>query len=91
MVRVLFGLSSPSLVPAGYEKENVEWIDPSLNESQKEAIKFAIQSKEIALIHGPPGVRTLLRCIVVYILIEMHRLVKRTHLLNSSCSFSSRI
>ena len=54
-VRVLFGLSSPSPVPAGYEKENVEWIDPSLNNSQKEAIKFALASKEVALIHGPPG------------------------------------
>lgn len=54
-VRVLFGLSSPSPVPAGYEKENVEWIDPSLNDSQKEAIKFALASKEVALIHGPPG------------------------------------
>lgn len=54
-VRVLFGLSSPSPVPAGYENSNLDWIDPSLNESQKEAIKFALASKEIALIHGPPG------------------------------------
>ena len=54
-VRVLFGWSSPSPVPAEYENSNVDWIDPSLNDSQKEAIKFALASKEIALIHGPPG------------------------------------
>ena len=29
--------------------------DLSLNDSQKEAIRFALSSREIALIHGPPG------------------------------------
>lgn len=60
-LRVLFGLSSPSPVPqnpdgleAGFGK--IEWISESLNESQKEAIKFALASREVALIHGPPGV-----------------------------------
>jgi DNA polymerase alpha-associated DNA helicase A len=33
----------------------VEWNDPSLNESQQDAIRFALSSREIALIHGPPG------------------------------------
>lgn len=59
--RVLFGLSTPSPVPADLDEPNsvsgkVEWIDPSLNGSQKEAIRFALASREVVLIHGPPGV-----------------------------------
>ncbi|KAL6868425.1 DNA-binding protein SMUBP-2 [Trichoderma novae-zelandiae] len=58
-IRVLFGLSSPSPVPkdlaASEEAGNVEWIDPTLNDSQKDAIRFALASREVALIHGPPG------------------------------------
>lgn len=56
-LRVLFGLTTPS--PVGDLDEAVEWIDPSLNDSQKDAIKFALGTREIALIHGPPGVNTL--------------------------------
>jgi DNA polymerase alpha-associated DNA helicase A len=59
-IRVLFGLSSPSPVPADLEKDEevgeIEWVDPTLNDSQKDAIRFALASREIALIHGPPGV-----------------------------------
>lgn len=55
-LRVLFGLSSPSPVQESSEAEKIEWIDPSLNDSQKDAIKFALASREVALIHGPPGV-----------------------------------
>ncbi|TFB05629.1 DNA polymerase alpha-associated DNA helicase A [Trichoderma ghanense] len=58
-IRVLFGLSSPSPVPkdlaASDEVGNIEWIDPTLNDSQKDAIRFALASREVALIHGPPG------------------------------------
>jgi DNA polymerase alpha-associated DNA helicase A len=54
-VRVLFGLTSPSPEDQSLVGE-VEWVDDSLNESQKEAIKFALASREMALIHGPPGV-----------------------------------
>ncbi|KAH6675658.1 DNA helicase-like protein [Halenospora varia] len=52
-VRVLFGLTTPS--PVAELTEPIEWIDPSLNDSQKDAIKFALGSREVALIHGPPG------------------------------------
>lgn len=59
-IRVLFGLSSPSPVPkdlpADEELSKIEWFDPTLNDSQKDAIRFALASREIALIHGPPGV-----------------------------------
>ena len=61
-MRVLFGLSSPTPVPKNLDDPStglglgqIEWNDPSLNESQKEAVKFALASKEVALIHGPPG------------------------------------
>ncbi len=59
-MRVLFGLSSPSAVPEVLASEpdvgQIEWIDPALNDSQKDAIRFALASGEVALIHGPPGV-----------------------------------
>lgn len=59
-IRVLFGLSSPSPVPTDLERDpevgEIEWVDPTLNDSQKDAIRFALASREIALIHGPPGV-----------------------------------
>jgi DNA polymerase alpha-associated DNA helicase A len=57
-IRVMFGLSSSSPVPANLDEDTagMEWVDPSLNDSQKHAIKFALASREIALIHGPPGV-----------------------------------
>jgi DNA polymerase alpha-associated DNA helicase A len=56
-VRVLFGLTTPSPVSGDLvDGTGLEWIDPSLNDSQKDAIRFALASKEVALIHGPPGV-----------------------------------
>lgn len=59
-MRVLFGLSTPSPVPADLSCDehfgNIDWVDPTLNDSQKDAIRFALASREIALIHGPPGV-----------------------------------
>lgn len=61
-IRVLFGMTSPTPVPVDLreldeEVKQIQFIDPTLNESQKDAIRFAIFSREIALIHGPPGVR----------------------------------
>ncbi|KAI6779588.1 uncharacterized protein J7T54_008206 [Emericellopsis cladophorae] len=55
-IRVLFGLSSPSPVSTDLKTDpDVAWLDPTLNESQKDAIRFALASREVALIHGPPG------------------------------------
>ena len=59
-VRVLFGQSSITPVPKDEPAFSdaagkVSWINELLNESQKAAIKFALASSEIALIHGPPG------------------------------------
>lgn len=51
-MRVAFGHTTPlqhsSSVP-------VNFIDPSLNDSQKDAVRFALAAQDIALIHGPPG------------------------------------
>lgn len=59
-VRILFGLSSPTPVLEDLSEDadvgNIEWLDPTLNDSQKDAIRFALASREVALIHGPPGV-----------------------------------
>ena len=52
--RVLFGLSSPSPPDLSTVKD-LEFVDESLNDSQKHAIRFALASSEVALIHGPPG------------------------------------
>ena len=61
LIRVLFGHSSPTPIPKDLDDSEsgagkLEFTDNNLNESQKEAIKFALASREIALIHGPPGV-----------------------------------
>ncbi|THV74888.1 DNA helicase [Aureobasidium pullulans] len=55
LMRVLFGQSSAVTVQPRDMAKDLEWMDPSLNNSQKEAIKFALASSEVALIHGPPG------------------------------------
>lgn len=59
-MRVLFGQASPTPLPSDLNDPSnplhkLEWNDPSLNDSQKEAIRFALASREVALIHGPPG------------------------------------
>lgn len=53
-MRVLFGLSSPAIPDVSTVKD-VQFLDESLNDSQKHAIRFALSASEIALIHGPPG------------------------------------
>ncbi|KAI1072245.1 hypothetical protein LB507_003102 [Fusarium sp. FIESC RH6] len=81
-IRVLFGLSSPSPVAADLtQDENVgglKWFDPTLNDSQKDAIRFALASREVALIHGPPGTgktHTLIELILQMIKLEQRILV----------------
>ena len=53
-MHVAFGHTTP-LQPDYEAIGDVEFQDPSLNDSQKEAIRFALASRDIALIHGPPG------------------------------------
>jgi ATP-dependent RNA/DNA helicase IGHMBP2 len=48
---VLFGLRDPE---AG-RPPPLEPIDPDLDPSQREAAAFALEARDVALIHGPPG------------------------------------
>jgi hypothetical protein len=62
LMRILFGLESPTTFSADAEDRvdcsgKTHFVDHSLNDSQKDAIMFALDSPEVALIHGPPGVR----------------------------------
>ncbi|KAF1359627.1 DNA-binding protein SMUBP-2 [Lizonia empirigonia] len=59
-MRVLFGQDSPTPPPSDLNDPSnplhkLEFSDAGLNDSQKEAIRFALASREVALIHGPPG------------------------------------
>ena len=58
LIKVVFGLESPSEPSESPEAlgSKTEFFDPTLNDSQKEAVCFALGAREIALIHGPPGV-----------------------------------
>jgi DNA polymerase alpha-associated DNA helicase A len=53
-MRVAFGHTTP-LQPDHDATGPIEFMDPTLNDSQKDAIRFALASKDISLIHGPPG------------------------------------
>jgi len=77
LIRVLFGLDSPTPLPANIEDPGtgpapISFYDQTLNDSQRDAIRFALASNEVALIHGPPGTGK------TYTLIELIRqLVKQ--------------
>ena len=47
---VIYKIQSPE-----FEKKNIEFNDPALNESQNEAVKKILSAKDIAIVHGPPG------------------------------------
>lgn len=37
------------------DAENIRWLNPFLNSSQKEAVRAALSAKDVMLLHGPPG------------------------------------
>jgi len=53
LANILLGHSKPTIAP---KLENLKFIDDTLNDSQKDAVRFALAAPELALIHGPPGV-----------------------------------
>lgn len=55
LTQVLFGQSSPTPISEEDLNAKIDWRDPTLNDSQKDAIRFTLASREVALIHGPPG------------------------------------
>jgi ATP-dependent RNA/DNA helicase IGHMBP2 len=52
LVGVLVEEKSPLF---GERASDLTWLDPALNNSQREAVVFALSAVDVALIHGPPG------------------------------------
>lgn len=81
LIRVLFGLESPSQLSESYQTfpSTTDFFDPTLNDSQRDAVRFALGAREIALIHGPPGVRPSGPLTGPMIILIHHRPAKLTH------------
>uniref|UniRef100_A0A8C4WWW5 DNA helicase n=1 Tax=Eptatretus burgeri TaxID=7764 RepID=A0A8C4WWW5_EPTBU len=54
LISVLFGNSQPNKAPSDAETK-VRFVNPALDDSQKEAVVFALNQREVAVVHGPPG------------------------------------
>ncbi|XP_076590280.1 DNA-binding protein SMUBP-2 isoform X1 [Chaetodon auriga] len=52
LINVLFGDSKPS---SQSQPNEVEFFNLNLDDSQREAVSFALSQRELAVIHGPPG------------------------------------
>ncbi|KAF9045486.1 P-loop containing nucleoside triphosphate hydrolase protein [Panaeolus papilionaceus] len=52
LIQALLALKRPS---AKDHIDNIPFFDESLNDSQRVAVKFCLESPEVACIHGPPG------------------------------------
>ncbi|XP_026166279.1 DNA-binding protein SMUBP-2 [Mastacembelus armatus] len=52
LINVLFGDTEPS---SQSQPNEVEFLNMSLDDSQREAVSFALSQRELAVIHGPPG------------------------------------
>ncbi|XP_050417004.1 DNA-binding protein SMUBP-2 [Patella vulgata] len=52
LINILFDVSSLSPPSQGF---NIEFFNENLDESQREAVRFSLLQKELAVIHGPPG------------------------------------
>ena len=63
LVNVFFQASPPApshpkwsdLLTAGTLSSDVTFINPTLDNSQKRAVLFALSRPDVAIIHGPPG------------------------------------
>ncbi|XP_022045575.2 DNA-binding protein SMUBP-2 [Acanthochromis polyacanthus] len=52
LINVLFGETKPS---SQSQPNEVEFFNSNLDDSQREAVSFALSQRELAVIHGPPG------------------------------------
>ncbi|KAM4618985.1 DNA-binding protein SMUBP-2 [Polymixia lowei] len=52
LIGVLFGYSEPG---SQSQLNNLTFSNLNLDESQREAVSFALSQREVAVIHGPPG------------------------------------
>ena len=50
---ISLGLAEPAF--SKKDLSGIEWFDPGLNASQKEAVKKSLRAKDLFLVHGPPG------------------------------------
>lgn len=57
LIQVLLGMKK--LAAPTRQADNLTFFDNTLNESQKSAVRFCLESPEVACIHGPPGTRCL--------------------------------
>lgn len=58
LINVLCEINEPTLNDSTEKNsyiKNLEFFNDNLNESQKDAVKFALKVNEVGLIHGPPG------------------------------------
>ncbi|XP_028287550.1 DNA-binding protein SMUBP-2 [Parambassis ranga] len=52
MINVLFGHTKPT---SQSQPNEFEFFNTNLDDSQREAVSFALSQRELAVIHGPPG------------------------------------
>ncbi|KAK6317688.1 hypothetical protein J4Q44_G00109790 [Coregonus suidteri] len=52
LISVLFGYSEPGSLS---QPNDLSFLNTGLDESQREAVSFALSQREVAVIHGPPG------------------------------------
>ena len=63
LIDILFGNQTPGpplqikpfITQEEQEDSNLTFFNPLLDESQKQAVRFALCQREVAIIHGPPG------------------------------------
>ncbi|KAF3279567.1 DNA-binding protein SMUBP-2 [Orbilia oligospora] len=53
IIKIAFGLAA--YFPPVKSEIRLDFFDEQLNEVQKEAVSFALEATDLALIHGPPG------------------------------------
>ena len=68
LIEVLLGMAMPSRCNITHD---VSFFDVSLNDSQKAAVRFALESVEVACIHGPPGEWHLAKCIPALMCVQV--------------------
>ncbi|KAJ3757511.1 P-loop containing nucleoside triphosphate hydrolase protein [Lentinula raphanica] len=76
LIKVLMGMMPPSVT---HDMGDIPFFDETLNASQKEAVRFCLESPEVACIHGPPGTG------------KTHTLIEIIRQLTSSSSSPKRI
>uniref|UniRef100_A0A8C7JXG6 DNA-binding protein SMUBP-2 n=1 Tax=Oncorhynchus kisutch TaxID=8019 RepID=A0A8C7JXG6_ONCKI len=52
LISVLFGYSEPGSIA---QPNDLSFLNSGLDESQRQAVSFALSQREVAVIHGPPG------------------------------------